>query len=204
MALDSRQGRPGTWELDRAAFDSLLALLGTDRETASLEYERLRRRLVSFFAMHHHARAQDLADLAFDRLARKIMAGESIRSVPQYLSGIARVLLLEERNHLRKEAQVLRLNAAAPLPRNESAELEALENCFAALSQENQSLLYRYYSSESRARITARQNLAEEMGLHLNALRNRALRLRERLEECIRRHMDSDNQRDISGSDDSH
>jgi hypothetical protein len=42
-----------------------------------------------------------------------------------------------------------------------------------------------YYAGEKRARIERRQRLAAQLGIEINALRNRALRLREKLETCV-------------------
>ena len=172
--------------MDQASFDALLAAFHADRETASREYERLRLRLIRFFALHRVRRAEDLADEAFNRLARKIAMGESIRNMSQYIAGIARILILEERAKARREARVLSSNAVSTsVPATREEALQALEACLSEMPSRNRDLLLRYYSIEGRTHIPARQRLAEEMGLQMNALRNRALRLREHLEGCV-------------------
>lgn len=169
---------------------------------ASREYERLRRRLIRFFALHRVVRAEDLADVAFNRLARKIAGGESIRNVSQYVAGIARILILEDRAEARREARVLRLNAAsAAAPETEQEALEALEACLNEMPAQSRNLMLRYYSVEGRTHIQVRQRLAKEMGLQMNALRNRALRLRERLESCVLRRLDEENVHDTLPAD---
>jgi DNA-directed RNA polymerase specialized sigma24 family protein len=186
MGSESRNGRPGRWELDRAAFEAILASLNSDRETASLEYERLRGRLIRFFALDNAARSHDLADIAFDRLARKIVSGESIRNVAEYLFGIARVLVLEERARLRRDARMSGQIAVPGGGNREEADLvDALELCMDQLSEESRAILYRYYSTEGRERIRMREQMAQEMGLQPNALRNRVLRLRQYLERKL-------------------
>ena len=50
--------------------EGLSSWFSPDRETASREYERLRLRLIRFFSLHRIIRAEDLADEAFNRLAR--------------------------------------------------------------------------------------------------------------------------------------
>ena len=136
------QHRP--WTLDQASFDALLASLHEDRETASREYERLRLRLIRFFALHRVGRAEDLADEAFNRLARKIAMGESIRSMSQYVAGIARILILEEHAKVRREARVLSLNAVStPVPDTQEQALQALEACLSEMSSQNRDLLLR-------------------------------------------------------------
>jgi DNA-directed RNA polymerase specialized sigma24 family protein len=188
--LDPFHSQRSAWKLDQASFDALLSSFHSDPEMASREYERLRRRLIRFFALHRVSRPEDLADVAFNRLARKIAQGESICNVSQYVAGIARILLLEDRAEARRETRVLRLHAAAAnLPEPEPEALVCLEACLDEMSPDGRNLLLRYYSAESRTHIEVRQKIAEQMGLKMNALRNRALRLREQLEDCVLRRL---------------
>lgn len=178
------------WSIDALSFDALLAALDPDRTAASAEYERVRRRMIRFFTIHQARSPEDLSDAAFNRLARRIDEGEKIRNARQYLSGIARILLLEDREKRRQEENVMRMAAAtAPDPHPDQALPNALEACLATLPTGSRDLLSRYYSAEGRRRIEARRQLAKEMGMELNALRNRALRLRDRLEECVQKRM---------------
>jgi DNA-directed RNA polymerase specialized sigma24 family protein len=178
------------WAIDTASFDALLAALGPDRNAASAEYERVRRRMIRFFTIHQARSPEDLSDTAFNRLARRIAEGEAIRNARQYLSGIARILLLEDREKRRQEENVLRMAAVtAPDPHPDQALPNALEACLGALPAGSRDLLSRYYSADGRRRIEARQQLAKELGMELNALRNRALRLRDRLEDCVEKRM---------------
>jgi DNA-directed RNA polymerase specialized sigma24 family protein len=186
------------WSLDAGSFDRLLAALHPDRGTASAEYERMRQRLIRFFSIQQARSPEDLADTAFNRIARRIAEGEEIRNAQQYLSGVARMLLLEDRYKRRQEEHAMRLVANAGNDPGADQELPgALEACLETLPVKSRELLERYYSAEGRARIASRQKMAEEMGMDLNALRNRASRLRDRLEECIRRRMDVKKERDI-------
>jgi DNA-directed RNA polymerase specialized sigma24 family protein len=192
----------GIWRLNAAAFEGLLHALDVDRATASGEYERMRQRLIRFFSIQQTRAPEDLADEAFNRIARRIAEGEQIRNAQQYLSGVARVLLLEERYKRHREEQVMRMVANAGSDAGLNAERDdalpgALEACLETLPARSRELLQKYYSAEGRARIAARQRMADEMGMELNALRNRALRLRDRLEECIQRRMGWKKERDI-------
>jgi DNA-directed RNA polymerase specialized sigma24 family protein len=178
------------WSIDASSFDALLAALDPDRTAASAEYERVRRRMIRFFSIHQARSPEDLSDTAFNRLARRIAEGEEIRNARQYLSGIARILLLEDREKRRQEENVLRMaSITSPDPHPDQALPNALEACLATLPPGSRDLLSRYYSAEGRRRIEARQQLAKEMGVALNALRNRALRLRDRLEDCVEKRM---------------
>jgi DNA-directed RNA polymerase specialized sigma24 family protein len=177
------------WTIDAGSFDALLAALNPDRAVASAEYERARRRLIRFFSIHQARSPEDLADTAFNRIARRIAEGEQIRNARQYLSGIARILLLEDRDKRRQEEQVLRMFAQASDSQPDHQLPEALEACLSTLPPGGRDLLARYYSADGAKRIALRRQIAAEMGLELNALRNRALRLRERLEECVEKRM---------------
>jgi DNA-directed RNA polymerase specialized sigma24 family protein len=187
--LEPPKPQPERWTIDAASFDALLAALDPDRASASAEYERIRRRLIRFFSIHQTRSPEDLADTAFNRIARRIAGGEQIRNARQYLSGIARILLLEDGEKRRREEYVLRMavNASDSHPDQELP--EALEACLAMLPPGARDLLARYYSADGRKRIALRRQMAEEMDIELNALRNRALRLRERLEECVEKRM---------------
>jgi hypothetical protein len=65
-----------------------------------------------------------------------------------------------------------------------AAQAAALEACLDTLAKADAALILDYYGADGSARIRLRQQLADSLGLSLNALRNRALRLRGKLEEC--------------------
>jgi DNA-directed RNA polymerase specialized sigma24 family protein len=188
--LDSSNTERKPWTIDAASFAGLLAALNPDRAMASAEYERLRQRLIRFFSIQQAQSPEDLADTAFNRIARRIAEGEEIRNPMQYLSGVARMLLREDRYKRRQEENALRTLANTPDVVSPDHDLpDALEACLAALPSGSRELLQRYYSAEGRRRIALRQEMADEMGMELNALRNRVLRLRDKLEECIQRRV---------------
>jgi hypothetical protein len=76
----------------------------------------------------------------------------------------------------------------------EEALLECLEECLRHLPGESRWLLEKYYACGDGDRIASRRALARELGVAANALRNRVLRLREKLEsrtaECFHRKCD--------------
>jgi DNA-directed RNA polymerase specialized sigma24 family protein len=55
---------------------------------------------------------------------------------------------------------------------------DAVERCLSTLPESSRDLIARYYCGERAA-------LAGELGISLNTLRNRALRIREKLYECV-------------------
>lgn len=174
-----------------APFDALLRRLRADGEDA-IAYEALRRRLIQFFRLHDPADAEDLADVVLDRLARKIHEGVDVASVPSYALGIARMVLHETRTRAARRRLAEDDPTLAPAEDDalEAAALErmlgALRACLEAAGATARQLILTYYGDDGAGRIATRQKLAAECGISLNALRNRALRLRDALEDCVR------------------
>jgi DNA-directed RNA polymerase specialized sigma24 family protein len=179
------------WALSADAFTGLLAALHPDRDQAALRYEELRTRLVRVFLWEHAIDPESLADDALTRLARRLAEGEQIENIPAFLNGIARNLLKEEANRRHRIEPLTDLPAPAA---NHELERQhaALEACLATWEPDKRQILIAYYQGDQSARIQGRQRLAAQLGLELNALRNRALRLRDRLEACVRKQLERD------------
>lgn len=174
-------------ELSQQGFERLLAALAPDRVAAGAEYERLRFRLIKFFAWEGAADPEDLADETLTRAALKLEEGEPIRSIPAYVSAIARFVLNEAARQAMREER--RLNDvswnAAESSRETERSAACLDRCLGSLPDRSRSLILRYYQDQGAARIRDRQRLASEFGVSLNSLRNRALRIRQTLEQCL-------------------
>jgi hypothetical protein len=187
MAAHSNQTSPARarWELSREAFDRLLDTLDPDRDAASRKYEALRRRLIDVFAWARSDAPEELADEALNRLARRLLEGVSLDAadVQRYASGIARLLLYEENRSRRNRDAALRDAARQDTPVEPPDTLHWLEECLDALPRESRELIERYYSED-------REALARSLDLSVNALRNRAMRVRERLYDCVLRKRD--------------
>ncbi len=87
---------PAAATADAAALAALLQRLQRDGEPGAA-YEALRRRLLRFFRLHAPAQAEELADIALDRLARRLDEGVEVARVASYVLGIARLVALEAR-----------------------------------------------------------------------------------------------------------
>lgn len=167
-------------------------------------YEDLRVRLIRFFRWNRCISPEDLADAALDRLARKLAAGEApIRDPGKFVGGIARMLLHEQHAHAGRQQKMLSGLSWSIKHRNIPGEAElqresALSSCLDGLTFDSRQLLERYYTGDAAQRIHNRQSLAKELGIGLNALRNRALRLRHQLEECTSGFLAQLSQRDRS------
>ena len=179
------------------AFGALLARLSADGGDVQA-YEALRRRLIQFFRLHVPAEADELADVVLDRLARRIHEGVEVASVPSYALGVARMVLHEARakaarRHLAEADPTLVPDEdAADDARDLEHVLAALRACLDAAGTIARDLILTYYGGDGAARIATRKRLADEHGISLNALRNRALRLRDALEECVRKRTNPD------------
>jgi DNA-directed RNA polymerase specialized sigma24 family protein len=177
------------WALTQEAFDKLLATLGPDRESAGSKYLEVRSNLIRFFEWRGCAFPEDHADETINRVAKRVAEGEEIRNPTSYFLGAARMLLLEIHKERAKERQALSELANAETASYEFEELEprveCLERCLASLSTENRELILQYYHGEKGEKIETRKRLSERFGMQINALRMRAVRLRERLLLCV-------------------
>ena len=178
--------------LSQELFDSLLAALHADRAAAGELYEKLRERLVNFFRWEGCVHAEDWADEVLNRAAAKIAGAEAIGSVPAYVSGIARLALKEAlRAQQKVRAIEAGMDAAAQDPKDDRA-AACLEQCLRGLPDDTAAFITNYYRGDAATRIRNRQAMAGKAGISLNSLRNRALRLREKLESCVKRCMERD------------
>lgn len=177
------------WQLTQDAFDRLLAALSVNRDEAGEKYILLRNNLVNFFEIRGIARAEDSADEVLNRLARKLESGEALENPKTYALGIARMVALEARRIPEQTAdEELPEVAAAPFEdetNEREAKLMCLEKCLGELSDENRGIIVSYYQGEKSGKIENRRKLADDLGIPQTALRNRAVRLRDKLEVCI-------------------
>jgi DNA-directed RNA polymerase specialized sigma24 family protein len=64
-------------------------------------------------------------------------------------------------------------------------EYECLDQCVLQLTRNNRELVIEYYQDDKRAKIEHRKALAEKLGVAQNALRIRAHRIRQTLQQCV-------------------
>lgn len=178
------------WSLTKEAFDRLLLALDGDSEEAGQKYNLLLRNLVRYFEGRGCQSAEDHADEAVNRIAKRLGEGEDVRDINGYAYGVARLLLLEiAKDRARQETAFKELSSSDsiehPPASDEDERLECLNHCLAQLPDENRRLIIGYYDGDHRARILSRQRLADSLGIPNQALRSRAVRLREKLETCL-------------------
>jgi DNA-directed RNA polymerase specialized sigma24 family protein len=185
------------WRLTPEGFDKFLLSLDPDRNKAGLRYELLRSKLISYFDWRNCPAPEDHADEALNRVIRKVSEGEVIRDTSTYVFGVARMLLMEINRAAEKERSALSL-LPAPTVDSESEEtqrrVETLKGCLAQLAQPSRDLVVQYYEvGEGAEKIKKRRELADRLGLPVNALRIRVCRLREKLELCLKKHLNEVN-----------
>lgn len=189
------------WVLTQQAFDNLLACLDQDRARAAERYENVRRRLITFFECRGCLCAEDLTDNTINRVARRLAEGAEIytKDPANFFFGVARRILQEywdeqanktipidtvpQIKEFFQDPGKLREQEASLLLLEQ--QIKCLEKCLEELSPNNRELIIEYYYGECGARIKNRKRLAEKLGIQVNTLRLRALRIREKLEACF-------------------
>jgi DNA-directed RNA polymerase specialized sigma24 family protein len=169
-------------DLNQDGFDKLLSWLDQDREQAGRKYEEIRRRLIKIFTCRGCYEPEDLADETINRVAKKVeeISKTYVGNPALYFYGVARKVHQE---YLRRKPLY-----AQPLPLH-TDELEhayqCLERCIQKLAADSRDLVLQYYYGDKRAKIERRRRLADQLGIGLNALRNRAHRVRAILHQCV-------------------
>jgi DNA-directed RNA polymerase specialized sigma24 family protein len=164
---------------DRPDKKDVLSLFDSDSTRAKREYDRLRFKLIRYFAWKGSRCPDDLADETFFRVWRRVSQGAEIRSSnpDSYFYGVAANVLREERG-LPAELPIpelstdRRLSSFGGLDR---LELKLrLEELLKELLPEDRALLLRYYTED-------RQSLAREHRITLELLRLRIHRIKRDL-----------------------
>jgi DNA-directed RNA polymerase specialized sigma24 family protein len=174
------------------SFDKLLALLDADREQAGSKYENLRQRLIRFFEWRNCEMPEELTDIVFDRILRKIEEGEEIQQLTAYASTISQFVFKE---YLRSNEKQNQLIEESPEVQNikqeiyeenetETLRLNCFEKCLAEFDRENRKFIIAYYTTDEKTLIAARKRLADELNSNLNTIRIKACRLKSKLENC--------------------
>jgi DNA-directed RNA polymerase specialized sigma24 family protein len=160
--------------------------------------------LVGYFDRRGCAAADELADETLNRAARRLAEVGKIENVapPQYCYVLAKFVFLE---YIRRPGRTelsfddaahpvgLKTNVTVayevePGTAEVERHLGQLGRCLKKLTAADQELIIQYYEGDKRAKIEKRSRLAAEFGVTLNALSIRACRIRNKLEECVRKN----------------
>lgn len=182
------------WTLTQEAFDKLLVALGGDRDSAAKKYLEIRTNLTRFFEWRGCSFPEDHADETINRIAKRVAEGEAILNYSGYALGIARLLLLEiNKGRQREQLALAEIGTASEVYEEADPEenrLICLRSCLQTLSTDNRELILQYYQGEKSEKIQNRKKLMGSLGIPVNTLRMRALRLRERLQSCVEECVD--------------
>jgi len=172
--------------LEQAELDRLLVWLDSDRERAGERYEQIRWRLITIFAARNCTVPEELADETIDRVARRVADIEAnyVGDKALYFFGVANNVHHE---YLKKPAPPESAVAVAEAIDDSEQRHRCLEHCLDKLPIDSREMLVRYYSQEKQAKIELHKVMAGQMGITINTLRLRVLRLKEKLQPCIKR-----------------
>jgi len=191
------------WILSQDAFQQFLGWLDEGADSRGQKYLEMRRRLVAYFDRRNCVSPDELADETLNRVARKLEEAGRIADAtpPQYCYIVAKFVLLESfrapENRL-TNIDTLSLARQAKSSLSTSPGLEAervtqnqrmhcLEECLRQLSIDDQKMIVDYYQGEQRSKIERRNQMAQTLGITMNALTIRACRLRAKLESCVKK-----------------
>ncbi|HEX8072476.1 MAG TPA: hypothetical protein VF546_21190 [Pyrinomonadaceae bacterium] len=169
--------------IDPDKFERMLAWLDADREQASRKYLKIRRRMIEILASRGCYQAEFWAHEAIDRIVEKID-----KIVPDYQGdpaycfyGYAKQVIKE----CIKDENPPYVPPDPPSPEDESREHDCLDDCLKKLPAEDREIILGYYSKDGREKINHRTEMAQKLGIGLNALRIRVYRIRLALKDCI-------------------
>jgi DNA-directed RNA polymerase specialized sigma24 family protein len=175
-----------THTFEQAELDGLLDWLDSDRERAGERYEQIRWRLITIFAARNCAVPEELADETIDRVARRVadIAASYTGDKALYFFGVANNVHHE---YLKKPAPPESAGAIDEGDDDRERRHSCLEQCLEKLPADAREMIVRYYSQQKQAKIELHKAMAAEMGVTINTLRLRVLRLKEKLQPCVRR-----------------
>jgi RNA polymerase sigma factor (sigma-70 family) len=186
-------------ELNLDGIAELIERLGGDEH-----YQSLLSKLNTFFEKRGRGDYEDCATEVMFKVSGKIAAGEKIENIAGYCYGIAKFIFLEKQREDNRFDQ---------LPDNDREEASTIGNfftagdgstdcekrlidetkrwiqsdCFKELPLNEQELLIRYYVIVARGN---KEELAEELGITYSALTQRVLKIKNKLQECVRNRLD--------------
>lgn len=172
----------------------LLLSLNSDREKAGEEHELLRQKMQEYFAARSSAIAEELADEAMNRLAKKNAEGEKIRDFNRYCYGLARLIWMESLR--RPENNHVPVDEVPDPPFVEHDFLLTKEenacyvHCIRQITDEERNLVIEYWDHDEKLHYEARKQQAIRLGISPTALRIRVSRIKKKLEICLADYKD--------------
>jgi RNA polymerase sigma factor (sigma-70 family) len=179
-------------EFPPEGFDDLLDWLNPDREQASSIYLNLRKSLLRIFAWNRCTDPEGMTDETFDRVARQvhILRDTYVGNPKLFFYAVANNLIREYQKKIKSYVSIDGIEIAEDPPQELEEETserrrECLTKCLQRLPKEKRELILTYYAKEKRAKSIHRAAMARRLGVSIEALRVRMLRIRGSLEECV-------------------
>jgi DNA-directed RNA polymerase specialized sigma24 family protein len=189
---------PADKELSALHFEGLLRRLAHDRNSAGLEYEKLRLKLIKFFQWNGCVPAEDLVDETLDTVAQKLHE-EDINNLLAFARAVAHKIKQDSYKRMYRMVSLSDLTHTDQPPINrqhfEDEVHERMDNarrrkcfvrCVNRLPDEDRILFLAYYDPKMKDAL-ARQKLAAKFGTTIGGIRVRINRIRCKLEGCSRR-----------------
>lgn len=179
------------WVLTKEIFDRFLAVLDSDRDKAGAKYEEIRLKLLKYFQWCGSEFPDIDADETINRVMRRMDGGADVFNLNGYIHGVAKLVQTESRKIRNRkqeldetslfELSLLGIDAEA------AQRQECLERCLGTLNDEERAVIMEYYRSDKGEKIRCREQLAEKLGVSMNALRVKMYRQRLNLEACVKK-----------------
>jgi RNA polymerase sigma factor (sigma-70 family) len=187
---------------EREPLRLVFAALDPDPRQAEAKYKLLYDKLVKLFCFRRFpANAHDFAAETLLRLEGTLAKGKPIGSLPAFALGIARKICQEAAKEVSQADKAARQIAASsviagppdPLAHAEEQETElqtarrraCLDSCVQALDERDRQVFVGYYYCD-RGHAEVRRRLAEMLGISGASLRQKARRVREAVEACVK------------------
>jgi DNA-directed RNA polymerase specialized sigma24 family protein len=170
-------------------FETLLAWLDPDRESAAMKYEIIHMGLTRIFISRGFGDAEDLADLTVDRVISLLpkIANEYVGEPARYFHKVAHFIALEAWR--RPEIATCEIPDKPSRESPVSDKYDDMMACLNLLSEEKRELIIEYYLYQGGKKIEHRQRMAKERDISVGALRSRAHHIRDALEACVKQRL---------------
>jgi DNA-directed RNA polymerase specialized sigma24 family protein len=151
----------------------------------------IRQRLIRFFAREGCPDPANCADETILRVVKALSKGATIDVKPAtFTYAVAKIVEKEcRRRRIKlKESQINGATPEPPLPDDSAEDLLrlCLERCLRKLSPFERALIIKYHEgSQSGDDMMNRKALAERLGMPIKKLRKKAIKIREKLKNCI-------------------
>lgn len=178
--------------LDDLVSEGVLTAVATDKEklfgeflrrveprcpTSEERYKQLRLKLVKFFSWKGCEDAEGLSDETISRFVKNLGEREIATAITYSVVYAIAVNLYREYSRTKKKENRVYIESDEPAP-SRPEDIDCRAECLQRLPREHLMLLEDYYSGQSR------ENVAQALGISINALRLKVHRLKAQLQSC--------------------